>query len=358
MKTTFKKLVSLALCFIFLVSMTIPIASANEGSALQDSLTDYINESLQHYLSIEYTGEYDDIQISQGFSVDGNTDENSRTYFVTDDEQLIGCLSVTLVDGEYRSGFFYDSNPEITAAIKNYTPIKLIVVDDKLVMKTADSMVAVSSGIQFDVALALSSESTKRNELNEIALKTVNIDATRISSNAESSPQRASDTAISLAVPYVANTAVGGVGICWAASIAAISNYRNGSTYSAVSLYNGLQFDYGGVPKGAEPWYSRGFSACNMGAPVVTGSAFYSSARSILPGGKPIMVCVTNMITAHAVVLKYLQQTSNPPYDIITTYGFMDSNYSSTQYAAVHNGSAFVYAPGATTYNLWFESVY
>ena len=40
-----------------------------------------------------------------------------------------------------------------------------------------------------------------------------------------------------------------GVGLCWAAAVASVSNYRKDTSYDAMDIYNALDELYSGTPK-------------------------------------------------------------------------------------------------------------
>jgi len=353
-KRLFKKVTGIILSIILLATIALPAVSASSGDERQDSRTAYINKVLPNYLAIEYTGEYESVQISQGFKVRGNADENSRTFFVTGDGKLIGCLVVTSVDGQYQSGFYFEDNADITRAINNGTPIELLVIDDKLVMKTEDLLIAVSSGVEF----VNDSRSSKINyELEYIVLNSVGFDTATIALYA--SPQRGSDTPINLKVTRVANASVNNIGICWAACIAAVSNYKKSTSYTALNVYNALDKTYDYTPYGDEPWYTRGFDSCGLPTPtVVIGSLSYSSSRSVLSSDKPIIMSIANKTVGHDLVIKYLWMNDNG-IDYIYTWGFMDPNISSTVYIDVYNKTSFsLYVSDVHTLTSWHRSVY
>ena len=102
----------------------------------------YINDVLPRYFgsTLESKNDYSSTQISQGFIVNGNPDENSRTFFIADNGEYIGLLFVTNINGIFHSSFGLDDNENITAAIRNSVPIALFVLDIGAVfVQTEDS---------------------------------------------------------------------------------------------------------------------------------------------------------------------------------------------------------------------------
>ena len=57
--------------------------------------------------------------------MNGNTDENFRYFFVTENGTYIALLIVSFYDGSFHSSFGLDENDAISSAIENNTPIAL-----------------------------------------------------------------------------------------------------------------------------------------------------------------------------------------------------------------------------------------
>ena len=124
--------------------------------------TAYINDVLPRYIgSTVRFGEYSsdgisNMQISQGFTVIGNPDENSRTFFITDNGEYIGLLIVTYLNNTFHSSFGFEDNENITAAIRDNVPIALFVLDGGSVfIQTEDSTFQLTAFINPDDIRAL-----------------------------------------------------------------------------------------------------------------------------------------------------------------------------------------------------------
>ena len=63
------------------------------------------------------------------------------------------------------------------------------------------------------------------------------------------------DYYVNLQVARVANANVNGHGLCWAACVAAVSNYRMNTSYTALNIYNALDAIYSGTPVGIIPGF-------------------------------------------------------------------------------------------------------
>jgi len=112
-----------------------PSSAGNQRQPDSSEYIAYISDVLPKYIgSASRSGEYsgDDssnIQISQGFRINGNPDENSRAFFVADNGEYIALLFVSYVDGAFHSSFGFDENDGVTTAIKDRTPIALFVLE-------------------------------------------------------------------------------------------------------------------------------------------------------------------------------------------------------------------------------------
>jgi hypothetical protein len=385
-----KKLLSVFLSIVILAITAVPSASAVDIKERQPSIMSYINEVLPKYLAIEYDENYSNIQISQGLTVNGNPDENSKTFFVTNNGDYIGCLAVTSVDGTFHSSFYFDDNLDIATAIDNNDPIALVVNDLGLFMQTSSNIVPLTEIEQPEDELSESSQqfvSTYTETLAEIQLSTyplsevvlsnvgfttadVMLRAANVNSAVASADANNSYT-LSLNVPFVANAnSPQGAGLCWAACIGAVLRYRVGGSYTATGIYNALASIYSPqTPSGATIWYSRGYQLGGLTATEISSGVNLSTVYAQLNVGKPLLFKVAwytydengvLLSGSHAIVCKYLHSDLS----IGTMYGFMDPNFSSTKYISVSypeasiNNSSFVYVGANYTYTVWHGTVY
>lgn len=344
-RSIFKRIACFAIAFALIIGMD-SFALADSFD-LNSDMEEYISTVLPRYLEVEGLY-YDDVKISNGFHVEGNNNPNARTFFVFSGDQTIGVLNVTQKDGKLYSTFYFESNLEVENALENGTRIAL----QKSQVNNCNDIV-----ISVEPANSTFSDVSTNLEYSTIELTPVTIysQANYISRQIDND----SDYYVYLSeLPYISNTTINNVGICWAACVASIANYRVGTNYTASSLYYALKEEYGGTPEGTNVWYSRGYNLCNMSA-TVTSTLQWQTLYSLLSSGKPIIFRMTDgaflFPTKHAIVLKMFSGGND-----YTTYGFMDPNFS-TMRTVYMTGSLdpndFVYASGSTDYS-WYGSVY
>lgn len=334
--------------------MSVPFAGATDGSeadtVLNESAMDaYVQSVLPHYLSLENDNVYGEIAVSQGYVVHGHNDSNARTYFVTDDGDYIANLFVTYINGQYSSNFGFDDNADVEAALSGGAPMALVAESEMLILQTAAGNALLTVG-NSDALLNRSISAYPRVApvLQETAIENADVAA------AKHVTTRDVDFSVGLNVPYVANDSVNGKGICWAACVAMICQYRMGVSYTAKNIYNALVNLYGGTPAGENIWYTRAYSHCGMTATHVS-SAMDATAAYVQMDtyDKPIIVRMINGNVKHAIVLRYISKSGTS-----LTYGFRDPNYNSLRYGTGTTGGSFYYNGGSLTYTTWYASVY
>jgi hypothetical protein len=355
---TQKRIIGVLLSIIILLTMPLPAARAED--MYSSDVDAYIEEVLPKYLAIEYSEDYVAIQISQPLTVDGNTDANSRIFFVVNDGEYIGHLVVTSVGGAFHSSFRFDDNENVTAAIENDESIALFVNEnDQLSIETNSTQSAVSgANRRFNAE-----NSSTYHELSEIILSDVEFDLTDIISHVTDNETQAASSSysVSLNVPYVANaTTPQGDGLCWAACIAAVARYKLGGSATANNVYNALVNAFPNeTPVGSDTWYSRGYSICGLVATLVSTGLPLTSLYTQLNADRPVIFRMTNGNSSHAIVCKSIYSDLYSG----TVYGFMDPNYTNPTYISSSipdksiNNSSFVYA-GTQTYTSWYSTVY
>ncbi len=353
MKTT-KKILSIALTFVIIFMCVSMRVSATENiSDSAEATAKYIESVLSRYLRIDDSISYGKVELSDPVKVVNSTDPNGEIYFIKNNGSYIGRLAVTQVNGKNYSSFMFDNDRDIANIIESEIPFVLVSSEDTLIMKT-NSQCKTLSGSIIDA----------REKTLEAGLTFSAIDFEQINFKDSTASVASSDYYVSLNVQRVENATAGGKGLCWAASIAAVSNYRKGTSYSALDIYNALKNAYGGTPIGDDTWYRRGFGYCNMSCVFSPNNMQFSSLYTALrTHNRPVIFNVyrTNnngeVEGGHAVVLKYLCGGNE-----YTTYGFADPNNSNTVYINFEDPNCdpdnFVYYNGHNTYTIWASSVY
>lgn len=340
-------------CFVLIAALILSLGSfaMADSTSLSSDAEEYIATVIPRYLSIEGS-HYNDVSISNGFKVNGNENPNARTFYIFSGDETVGVLNLTQRGGEFYSTFYFENNSTVDGAYKTGRRIALS-----------------SSQIEgcHDLIVSLESE-YKTFSLNNSNLEYSSIELTPVTSYIVSQPNLNSVLGVIgdsdspyyvnlYSFPYVSSTIIKDVGICWAACVAAIANYRMGTNYTAESLYYALDDLYSGTPEGTKKWYERGYALSGMSA-TVTSSLQWQTLYSLLSSGKPVIFRMTDgklFPTKHAIVLKLFSGGND-----YTTYGFMDPNYSSTR-TVYMTGSldpdTFVYTSGSYEYS-WYGSVY
>lgn len=162
---------------------------------------------------------------------------------------------------------------------------------------------------------------------------------------------------VSLTVPQVDNDTVDGVGLCWAAAVASVSNYRKGTSYDAMDIYDALEGLYSGTPAGIPTQYSRAYSYCNMFYTYTDPMEFVELYDALDSKNRPVILSENGSYIGHAVVLRYLCGGNE-----YTTYGFVDPNKTNTVYVDFYSSTCepdeFEYYNGSRTYPDWITSIY
>ena len=189
---------------------------------------------------------------------------------LTDDGDYIANLFVTYINGQYSSNFGFDDNADVAAALSGDAPMALVAESEMLILQTAAGNALLTEG-DSDALLSRSIVAYPRVAplMQETSIKNSDVTAAKHVST------RSEDFSVGLNVPYVANdyrlidptkpdTPSNRKYLCWAASVAMVSNYRNGTSYSTKGLFNSLDQLYIGTPEGSTTWYSRAYSYCGM----------------------------------------------------------------------------------------------
>ena len=324
----------------------------------------YINYVLPRYLSLK-PGDYSNVQISQGLVVNGNADENSRTFFVANNAKYIGLLVVTHVDGIFHSSFGFDENAIIDAVIANGIPISLYVDNGVVNIQMKYGTISMATG-ELSPNLEVFDSSAYRisYQLFEVVLNDVNFISADIASFATERIARSS-VPVDLDVPFITNTACPCCrsGLCWAASIVSVGRFMNpqvGQPTTTLGLFQALNNGFPGTPIGTFLWHSRGFNQFGLLTSYITTGLNFSSLHSHLSAIRPVIFHITTAIgrPSHAIVLRTLESFSST-----TFYGFMDPNYRTVRWVYASgpnqsiNNSNFRYVGGGQTYTRWFSTL-
>lgn len=351
MKKTSRLLAALLL-FVTVFSFSIP-ANAMSASKNTDATIDYygyIENVLPRYLSTENSIRYGTIKVSDPIEIINGSEEHGRMFFITNNGSYIGQLAVTYGNGSFHSSFMFDSDEYIDTILSTNTPFTVVAYEDDLVIKTAQDSKMLTVG-------ELPDEINTYSVVEYYSVDFVTVDI----ENAATRELPSEEYYVSLAVPQVDNDTVNGEGLCWAAAVASVSNYRKDTSYDAMDIYDALDELYSGTPAGTPTWYSRAYSYCNMSYTYTNPMEFVDLYDALDSKDRPVIFRVrrseNGSYIGHAVVLRYLCGGNE-----YTTYGFVDPNKTNTVYVDFYSPTCdpdeFEYYNGSRTYPDWIASIY
>lgn len=265
-------------------------------------------------------------------STENNNDNHGGISFVMNNGKCVGYITVIKANDCYYTNFTH----------------KIIEAVDRAMVegKSVTAYIKNAGGEDAILDFIINENSTRSNlVLNNVPINIEN-DVANISS---------STNYASLNIPFVSNTSINGRGICWAACIAAVANYRHNYHYTASGVYYSLQTQYSGNPEGSDLWFNRGFQNIILTNCVkITSNLYYYSLYPLLQSDKPVIFDVynSNETVGHSIVCRYAYKGTSS-----VMYGFMDPNFAGEsgtyRYVTITgtngNLSNFVYAPNGET---------
>lgn len=352
-----KKIIRIVSILLVVVLATNCLSSSAFAAEASDSKNDYINRVLSHYLAVE-GNKYGKVELSQAYTIYDHINDSAEIYFVMNDGIYVGLLTLAMEDGQYVSSFMFDDTNDISDAISAGIPMAAVCCSNRFEIVTSTGGILLASDSCEEDLLETHSISELTVSYQEPSISEVDIEpfVPRVSR---------ADPFVSLPVPIVGNGTGAGAGLCWAASISAISNYKLGTNYTAKGLFDALYNAYTpDVPVGLQPWYDRGFRWCGMNSEFINGKLSFTSMYSKLKNFNPIILTVgrpnqeaSGGKTWHDVVLRYMEGGNEG-----ATLGFMDCNWSKYIYVLWDDPSLspdkFVYTTPDYQYPAWRSCVY
>ena len=353
-----KKILSFVLLLVLLLSTTIPVIAYDSISTEEMSpiinVDTYAREIIYTYIDMNISGvsATDEFFISQGFVVDGNPDENSRTYFLFKNNICVGELTATYINGQYISAFSYYENSFITEAFIENKPLHFT--------KENDSIFAISNDSIYTLYGENCGEIINKNMMirkyNSSQFSTISLNELPYENFSDvSSVYSIGQRYLGVIRVQTDRSPDTGAGLCWAASIAAIGNYCTNIEHDALSLYNLLktQFPTDGIPEGILRWKIRAFAQYNIDVIQQTGGYTFSQVVTKINELIPIYADIqdSNGNGGHAVVICGYKSTA----DDIYTYRIMDPNKPAKVDVSVPQPTLayFYYPAGTYTYTDW-----
>lgn len=369
MNNTIKKVISLLICLSIAFN-----AFAGDSKASYTDIDTFVLSIIEDMLDINGYDDLEDISLSDKIPVYNlnGCQENKNIYLIIYDDNIIALLVAAYMNNQYYAALEMGVPEEIVDIYKDGIPFALCNYEQSLILHTdnRDSIVKSDSEAIVDIG-DLNYDDIELREIS-IAYDSITADRSADAHVRESNSLMSTYgayTVASLGVPYVANgnSPADGAGMCWAASIAAISNYRSGTNYTALSLYNNLWSYYSGYgsgnyPTGTATWKKRAFSYCGLTYTYLSSGMSGSQISAALSAQRPIMMDIfanTAVSTGHSIVLKgiYVYGNGNNYYQI------MDPNTSGTISVTVsdsvlNNSANFSCTLSTGTYTNWRYSYY
>lgn len=354
MKTR-KRLSCFFLTLFMLFTLVVPAFADELTTANTVSLTQresYAYEAMKRYVIIHALGK--ELKMTQPIPI-CNGAENVWNYFLFDDSECIGMMTVAWVEGAFASSFCAGNYDAVESLLVESAPFSLAAKGDSLLLISGDT-VTVLEGSTVLLSAGEADITFADTQVQVMTLKSVDLTEEEIS---------AKSTSYLLNVPIVANdySPDTGEGICWAAAMASIIRCRTNS-YSfltAVGLYNILDNTYNMAitnPHANAVWLSRCLDCFDLPHSVFGAGTTYAGVQNIIENqGRPIYAGLrANLTTAHAVVIAGFTKIGDCYY-----YRIMDPNRSYLVSVEVTDTSAtnFTYVTSSTvTYTKWFRRIH
>lgn len=352
-----------------LVAEEVPTDVYADAQTTDSEINEQLEELLQKYLTYSGLSTEENLSVSQLLPIQSIGDEAeavSETWiaFVFDtDRNVMAQLEIWSVGGTYNSSFRLQDKTEISDAFQDGNEVSVIAYDTYLLFSTgtevcdinryADISDITDSPALLNAISACSAETIQTTGFNLIQTYSLQV----------------SDMSAAVSVPIVENDSIiynnRNVGLCWAAAVASIVNYRLGYSKDAVDVFwdvvDAYPTDEYGVPEGDRTWVGRALNYYGISYTTAEGGMTASSVRTALIACKPIYCHFSSGSSAHAVVLRKVQYDS----DGDKYYEFMDPNQDSYVYVnltedAATDPSQFVYSDSKvrSTYSTWVYSRY
>lgn len=336
-----------ALILTLVMAITLILGNTTRAMAsTNDSMDAYAAEEVVSFLHANGVWENGNF-LSQAYPIYHVSEEciSHYMYFVLNDNEVVGRLAVYGNVGEYVSSYVHGAIEGMDIS----SPFLLFMAEDSLFLRQGENDVYVSGEVHNVIV---------ENEIplsTQILQENIQITSSTVSGRM---------THYYLAVPHVANDEVNGVGLCWAACIAARANYHEGAAnHSAMSVYNHcnayLTGRPSGTPVGNETWIQYGYSLYGISTECVMSGKNFAQICDLLNKNKPIHCGVSNSsVGSHGVLLIGVYQEGST-----NVYMFRDPNESGVvsihvSAAALDDPSLITYTNSDYSYDDWFRSIY
>lgn len=353
-----KKFVSLLVLLCFICSLLFVSVSASSISMNETrEMLSYIEDVLPIYMLAPEGSAANTFWITQGYSFQ-NTDRTAEIFFIFDSNGYVGRMIVDRVDNRFTSTLNFEYIQAIEELVYNSVPFMLVKPDEYTLLLCWENGTEVLQNI---TGIEIVSNNSDTAILSSFDYMSPILTEVQLSESV--SPQvDATDYYVALDVKHVKNgLSDEGIGICWAASIAAISNFRQGTNWTAYSLYSAIKKSNMAEPSGTMAWYRTTFNYLGLTPTSSSSVPSWKTVYNALSATRPLLFHVqrnsNGSASAHAIVCKYFSGGNNQ-----VLLGFMDPNESSTQYTTIYSEnldfSELIYTNSAQTYTEIYGYVY
>lgn len=386
-----KRFLSLLLSMILLLTLFVPVVAIANDEKTQtltknsesETVTAFPSQKYEEYVSamkeqylnvVAFNTDVDRnacAVYSQGYEILNDDDPYNRIYFLFVNDLCIGELTVTYENKEFASSFLPEELPEVSQAFKDQKEFALYSYKNTLVYCDNNNAITLY-GENKGERLLQSEFNELKNSKDYSNKKYVIIQDSQsytipVSTNIETMEADVGTQAFGstltanygmLDVPYVANSLdPDGDGVCWCAAISSIAAFRTQTNpLPSRTLYNRINSNYPGTPKGNEIYIPFGFEYYGLTHHYYSYGAKFDTVASIIRQRLPIYAGIASRNSAHAVVICGYQSAAGGYY----YYTIMDPNYSSKITISVSSTAVdFTYAsPDGTTYTSWKRRVH
>ena len=362
-----KRYVSLFLMMCMLLTgfgRTTAYASNEESLEMQ-----YLMEVLGGYLTVNDDLEYTDLFISEQrhiYTFDGS-ESDKNYYLLISNNSVIAMIVVEKVE-EYFYSYLTTENIEIISSLYvECEPFALATINGNLIVATEQ---------EYEILVSDYSGTGIQNlDLNDIFDKATSVIALDISHIPMVASAGNTYTATGNPPPYVANDEYNNKGLCWAACVASVVNYRRGNVaetaYSIfMDCWETVDCSEDNIPDGADKWVKIAFEENGISNITYEANSLPVDYIEVLLGtySKPIIITVYRydelgrVEGGHAVVVYEFYNGGGYGY-----FKVMDPNYDrsyitiTVPYETLQDTSSFPYVPTWDTsikYTAWTGSFY
>ncbi len=364
MKNFIRRVVGLALALVLVCGSGMPARAATINdlsgkefiSGSNGTIDQYVNDIAPRHVavlaqlgSIDVCAEYGVSSGIQQFTLDGDqlVPDNIYYYLVYGDDRIVGVITA-----------HQDENGNIvTGLVTGYVDVlnaELVDSDEKYIFVSTGSALYLVKGKDNAYMLEHLDEYEEISDMQNIGYGDFNSKEIGNAINAidVANIPVAQASSIDLNVPIVRQYSNP---ICWAASMASILNYVNGTSYTAVNVANATGKGLNGASYNEVKSYYTGTYKMSV---TGTGAMTSSKVFECLNNGQPIQVFhLPSSGVGHSLVLTGAFQISSDVF-----YVYMDPNYSSYRSievvaAAKSDGTKMGIDVGGTTM-YWSNSIY